>query len=356
MSSHKIDIPTIPASLWNETMDVIARRLPINFESFHQIWQHPWTVSPFWFEDEKERIKEWRFKVAPGFVNGLHYECDIKPPLASARTIERLEVGGKKVGKEEVVTAWGIESPTMRVDGTRVIGSGSDPTGVSVTESGDLTTTAEAVPKFFQKLGVGKEVQLAGNLTSGIQEVVQEEQKDPRILRAFDIVMRLDRIALRVETGDIEVAAIGGFTQLLSIAVGRSSPANPSPTIYQTSKYVAPPPSNPADLFEGIGDREYDELKVATVFFLSPPETTLDEPLDGSWTPYVRHDLFWNLAYLPATIPTALDSTPITIRTGLAGGIGDAIGNQILSPLNDAYAEAVTRAKARSLEGSFWTV
>lgn len=225
-----------------------------------------------------------------------------------------------------------------------------------MSESGDLVTTAEAVPRFFAKLGVGKSLELTGNLTSGLQEVVQEEPKDPRILRAFDIVMRLDRIALRVETGDIEVAAIGGFTQLLSIAVGRSSPANPSPTIYQTTKYTPPAPSNPADIFEGIGDREFDELKVATVFFLSPPETTLDAPIDGSWNAYVRHDLFWNLAYLPATIPTTVEAKPITVRTGLAGGIGDAIGNQILSPLNDAYAEAVTRANARSLEGSFWTV
>lgn len=356
MNSHKVDIPTIPASLWNETMDVIARRLPINLEGFHQVWQHPWTVSPFWFIDIEAKIKEWRFKLSPGFVNGLHYECEIKASLASARTIERLEVDGKKVGKDESVTAWGIESPTMLVAGTRVIGSGSDPTSVSVSESGNLTTGSEAVPKFFSKLGVGKNVELTGNLTTGIQEVIQEQQKDPRILRAFDIVMRLDRIALRVETGDIEVAAIGGFTQLLSIAVGRSTPANPSPQIYQTSKYVRPAPSNPADLFEGIGDREFDEMKIATVFFLSPVGATLDEELDGSWTPYVRHDVFWNLAYLPATIPTAIDAKPITIRTGLAGGIGDAIGNQILSPLNDAYAEAVTRAQARSLEGSFWSV
>jgi hypothetical protein len=109
-------------------------------------------------------------------------------------------------------------------------------------------------------------------------------------------------------------------------------------------------------LLDGFADPEFDFIVVATVYLVSNFGVPVDEKLDGYWTPYVKYNLFWNLAHATQKIVAPPDNTPITISTGLAVGLGDAIGNAILSPLNEEYALAALQMKAKSLAGTFWSI
>ena len=79
---------------------------------------------------------------------------------------------------------------------------------------------------------------------------------------------------------------------------------------------------------------------------------------DGSWEPYVKYSQFWNLAYMASKPP--LNQIPdLTIgpfNTGLAGGIGDAIFNSLLSPVNDAFSAITAYLNDVSFAGMFWTI
>ena len=96
-----------------------------------------------------------------------------------------------------------------------------------------------------------------------------------------------------------------------------------------------------------------DRIRVATVFLLSPPSP--EGGPDASWTPFIQHHLFWNLRYgAKAAIPRRLPA-PIRLFTGLAGGFGDAIGNQFLAPINELTAQLDLALNATTPEGRFWT-
>ena len=57
------------------------------------------------------------------------------------------------------------------------------------------------------------------------------------------------------------------------------------------------------NLLEGTPDPEFDAIKIATIYFLSPPGYSPDSPMDDTWTAFVKHDQFWNLCYAPQRIP-----------------------------------------------------
>lgn len=349
----KYAFPTIPHSLWNGLMDRISRKLPIRVMRVARYWTHPWSITSRWDEE----LKEWNFFVEPGFVNGEDFEISVPARLASESTLLRIADGGAVAEGEKPVLAHGIERPWFAVASgeTRVIGEGSDAESVDVSASGNLSVSFETVPKFFADAGVVTPNALKGNLTTGVQEVIAFKPEDLRILRAFDVVLFLDRAALKMDVTK-GTAALDGFSILLGVSAGRSSPARTKPSLRVMSKYVPLPPATPANLMDGSGDPEFDAVKVATVYFLSSPGASPSDVIDSSWGVYPKHDLFWNLAHASAKIPEVIESKPLTISTGLAGGIGDAISNRFLAQSNEDFNEAVTLIASKSLEGTFWSV
>jgi hypothetical protein len=99
-----------------------------------------------------------------------------------------------------------------------------------------------------------------------------------------------------------------------------------------------------------------DPFEIATIYFISPPGFAAEAPMDSTWSTFVKHDQFWNLAHAPQKIPDPTPIEPITLQTGLVGGIADSIFSSLLAPGNDAYNTAIQVLRNRNLAGRFWTL
>ena len=66
--------------------------------------------------------------------------------------------------------------------------------------------------------------------------------------------------------------------------------------------------------------------------------------------------MFWNLGYANVNEFNYTNPQPITVHTGLAFGLLDSIGNSMLAPINDAYADVMNGLNETSMRGYFWTL
>ena len=292
-----------------------------------------------------------------GFVNGVEPEISTLAKLATERTLDRIEEEtGSRPEKNQSVDALITESPQIVVSGTRIIGKEANPESVSVSTSGNIAVEFEAVPEFFIQFGVTDEkVVFQGNLNSGIQEVQYESDDDPPLLRACDVVLYVDRPAAKLDVikGN---PFLDSFSALLVINYGRSTTARERPWLDVTSRYRPLVEVDSGSLLEGAADPEFDAIKVATLYFLSPPKFSPDLPMDETWTAFVKHDQFWNLCHAPQRIPDPTPIEPIRLQTGLAGGIADPIFSSLLAPGNDAFNSALQVLRNRNLAGRFWSL
>ncbi len=346
-------VPIIKHRTWNAMIDEVSRRLPLRFVRTSRRWVHPWTIVPEW----SDTAENWVFRIRPGFVNGVEPEVSTLAMLASERTLSRIEEEtGTRPDRNQSVDALITESPQIIVPGTRVIGKGADAESVSVSASGNIAVEFESVPEFFIQFGVTAEkVVFQGNLNSGIQEVQYESAGEPTLLRACDVVLYQDRAAARLDVikGN---PLIDSYSALLAITYGRTTPARERPWLDVTARYIPTVEVDPANLMEGAADPEFDAIKVATLYFVSPPGYSPEQPMDATWTAFVKHDQFWNLCHAPQRIPDPTPIDPIRLQTGLAGGIADPLISSLLAPNNDAFNTALQVLKARNLAGRFWSL
>lgn len=349
----KRKVPIISHRTWNAMIDEVSRRLPLRFVRTSRRWVHPWTIVPEWSD-----IAEcWVFRIRPGFVNGVEPEVSTLAMLASERTLDRIEEEtGTRPDRNQSVDALITESPQVMVPGTRVIGKGADAESVAVSASGNIAVEFEGVPEFFIQFGVTDEkVVFQGNLNSGIQEVQYETASEPPLLRACDVVLYVDRAAARLDVikGN---PLIDSYSALLAITYGRTTPALERPWLEVTTKYMPTVEVDPANLLEGAADPEFDAIKIATIYFVSPPGYPPELAMDDTWTAFVKHDQFWNLCHAPQRIPDPTPIDPIRLQTGLAGGIADPLISSLLATNNDAYNTALQVLRARNLAGRFWSL
>jgi hypothetical protein len=350
----KRKVPIINHKTWNAMIDEVSRRLPLRFVRMSRRWVHPWTIVPEW----SDTAGQWVFRIRPGFVNGVEPEIPIPAMLASERTLDRIEEEtGTRPEKDQSADALITEAPQIPVSGTRVIGKGANPDSVSVSASGNIAVKFEKVPEFFIQFGVSDEkLTFQGNLNSGIQEVQSEEPKEPPpLLRACDVVLYIDRPAAKLDVikGN---PFLDSFSALLVINYGRSTPARKRPWLDVTAKYKPIVEADMGNLLEGTPDPEFDAIQIATIYFISPPGFAPEAPMDSTWTTFVKHDQFWNLAHAPQNIPDPTPIEPITLQTGLAAGIADPIISSLLAPGNDAYNTALQVLRNRKLAGRFWSL
>jgi hypothetical protein len=350
----KRKVAIINAETWNVMIDEVSRRLPLRFVRMSRRWVHPWTIVPEW----SDIAEQWVFRIRPGFVNGVEPEIPIPAMLASERTLDRIEEEtGTRPEKDQSADALITEAPQIPVSGTRIIGKGANPDSVSVSASGNIAVKFEQVPEFFIQFGVTDEkLTFQGNLNSGIQEVQSEEPKEPApLLRACDVVLYMDRPAAKLDVikGN---PFLDSFSALLVINYGRSTPARKRPYLKITAKYQPIVEADIGNLLEGTPDPEFDAIQIATIYFISPPGFAPEAPMDSTWTTFVKHDQFWNLAHAPQKIPDPTPIEPITLQTGLAAGIADPIISSLLAPGNDAYNTALQVLRNRNLAGRFWSL
>jgi hypothetical protein len=169
------------------------------------------------------------------------------------------------------------------------------------------------------------------------------------------VVLYVDRPAAKLDVikGN---PFLDGFSALLVINYGRSTPARDRPWLTVTSKYKPIVEADMGNLLEGAPDPEFDAIKIATLYFLSPPGFSPELPMDSTWTAFVKHDQFWNLCHAPQKIPDPTPIEPIRLQTGLAGGIADSIFSSLLAPGNDAFNSALQVLRNRNLAGRFWSL
>lgn len=315
----------------------------------HSLWRHPWHINAR-YEFKEDGTGEWRAFVRPGFVNGR--DAHITMPADWPDGIAPEE----GVATTRDVPLTDDPAPYLVLDGWR---NPLMPDSVSASLSGQIiAAAAEGYPKFFEKLGVKAAAKGGDVFKPGALEGEFDENRT-REIRAMDVVLAKARIGTRLQI-DVHDPLLDAQTETIStvflddylrVTGGRAK-------LRATSKY-RPPSEQSLALMYGMllnaGDAQYDELKMATVWIVSPPNAAEDGEPDETWTPYPQHFVFWNLQHAARLIPPKAPNPPLRLHTGLAGGVGDRINDAILSFVNDRNAEAEAFFGQADARGIFWS-
>ena len=189
-----------------------------------------------------------------------------------------------------------------------------------------------------------------------------EGEFDPartREIRAMDVVLSKARIGTRLNI-DVHDPLLDAQTESITTVFlndylrttgGRAK-------LRAVAKYVPPEEQSLALMYGTLlnaGDAQYDELKLATVWIVSPPDVGEDAVPDETWTPYPQHIVFWNLQHASRLIPPKAPSEPLRLHTALAGGVGDRINDALLNFVNDSNAAAEAFFGQADARGIFWS-
>ena len=314
----------------------------------HALWRHPWFIDAR-FEFKDDGTGEWRAFIRPGFVNGSDGYITMPADWPDGKPPD------DATAREHDVPLTDAPTPYLVLGGWR---NPLTPASVSASLSGQIIAApAEGYPKYFEKLGV-KPAAKGGDVT---KPGALEGESDPartRELRAMDVVLSKPRIGTRLNI-DVHDPLLDAQTESISTVFlndylratgGRAK-------LRATSKYQPPEEQSLALMYGTLlnaGDEQVDELKMATVWIVSPPDAGGDAVPDETWTPYPQHFVFWNLQHASRLIPPRTPSQPLQLHTGLAGGIGDRINDALLSFVNDSNAEAEAFFNQADARGIFW--
>lgn len=289
------------------------------------LWRHPWFTDPRW----NAKTKQWEATVRSGFISG---EDPLVPGIPSP------------FDKEKDCDL--VDNPVIPLNSFRSVPGEGDP-----------------LPPFFKALGVREpkndlSISAVGGVTFDTTEREDENPLPPRALVAMDFYIAVARATYQ---GDVTVSDVSGTTgQVVDYSVSfdttQLDQKGSRPRLQQASKFPEiRPPTFAERLLGTFQDEGEDRILVSTVFLLSPPNV-LDSPLDGTWTPYVKHNTFWNLSHVARNLPPARPAKPIRLFTGLLGGLADLIFNQALTPLNELADKVNNAVTTTSNEGKFWSI
>jgi hypothetical protein len=354
----------IAADAWNKLAAMMRRAWPLRgincalspraggvvvSGEAHSRWRHPWHISARW-EFKDDGTGEWRAFVRPGFVNGRDAHIAMPADWPDGEPPEDGSTADRDVPLTDEPTPYlvlgGWRNPLM-------------PAGVSASLSGQIiAAAAEGYPKFFEKLGVKAAAKGGDASKPGALEGEFDETRT-REIRAMDVVLSKARVGTRLQIDvhdplvDAQTASISTvfLNDYLRATGGRAK-------LRAVAKYQPPEEQSLALMYGTLlnaGDAQYDELKMATVWIVSPPDAGPDDEPDETWTPYPQHFVFWNLQHAARLIPPAKPDEPLRLHTGLAGGIGDRINDAILSFVNDRNAEAAAFFGQADARGIFWS-
>lgn len=275
-------------------------------------WHYPWFPIVRWIDGR------WTVQIRPGFVNG--------------------------------------QDPTVPGHGDLITGPKIPLSFRSVPGEGD------GIPPFFVPLGVRKPVSGTSINALGMVEMDTTQRDEgalpPRLLAACDVWISVARATYRGTATVVDASGTSGEVVDYSVSydtsqldrvgararllVGPAMPAVKAPSIYDRLN----------GQFQDDGE---DRLLISTIYFLSPPDVTDPTP-NQLWQPYPSNNCFWNLSHAARNDPPKEPPKPIRIFTGLAGGWGDLIGNQLLSGINEASDRVNNAVNTTTNEGRFWNV
>lgn len=317
-------------------------------------WRHPWFTRASW--DGKR--KQWTATVKPGFVNG---NAPFAQTLVSNVPVPQQDFGinpltGKPFFSDPIFNHGGSMGP-----GTSVIAMPmfyNPPIDLTFRNIG-FDSINEAPPDFFAKRGVQNPPHQPTDdelLAGASLNLDAQPAKGNRLLRACDLVLHQPREALSsdITFGAGPATGISSVQQTLTVIL-----ANPNDylKVFATGKFV---PAAGIDPTQGdFTEANFDEIVVSTVYLLSPLDTALYSAPDETWTPYVKHNLFWDLNWMQPAF-RILDSDNaigglLSAALLLGGGTASIAINFLSASINDAFQNALNVLTAHSLAGTFWT-
>lgn len=218
------------------------------------------------------------------------------------------------------------------------------------------------MPAYFTSRGVldGRRITtdlLEASGAAALDDTTLENAAAARLLRACDVAVYHDRAATTVDW-TLGTGLEGTFAQFVVGSV--VSPTARSGAYLRVSREFIPITEPPLQerLAGDYQEPTYDALKVCTIYLLSPEGAALGSEPDGTWTPHVRYDLHWNLAYYVRGVQPGQPSQNLEVDlAGLANVSGAQLTiNQLLAENNDAFAAASQFFTARAAAGRFWSV
>jgi hypothetical protein len=336
-------IPTIPAKSWNAARAIALRNQAFRGLGVRLRWtpdgivvsaegaeefRHPWQLACRWQEDGESG--SWVATVRPGFVNGREVT------IHATRDEEELEVPLTDEQPPELTLA-NFRNPATAA-------------GVTANLAGQFQQTAgEGYPAFFESLGV---VPAAKGGTVGAED---PQPGRTRQIRACDVVLITPRLATRQKITVTDPRAEGQTVDLSTEFVNTEFSNAPAHRLIARPKHTGPPEPTLLERLEGTAvEPQTDELKLSTVYLVSPPGAGEDAQPDESWTAYPVYFVFWNLAHASlAQLPEA-PPKPLRVDIPLAGGVAQPVVNGLLSLANDQASAVAAYLGAGDFHGIYW--
>ena len=306
-------------------------------------WRHPWQTGVAWVP----AAALWVAVIEAGFVNA-------GTPIVATTQREQARTGrdfglNPLTGRPYFEAHVFSHDETPEIDRQIQIPLYLDPAiPLQWRSIGFDGPAGSTVPDFFKQRGAADAPK--PQTEGGDISIDPDTPRGLRLLRACDLVLHQPRLAL---TSEILVSAFFGansnVTQTLSV---RS--ATPGDVLRVFAGVLATPTA--IDPLAGVFEEDtFDERLISTVYLLSPPDTTPGSEPDGSWQPFVKHALFWNLNYRQPKL-RILDTDPGTpFFPPLAAGAAQLVINFLTASLNDLTTQALNILTGHSLAGTFWT-
>ncbi|MEA3210989.1 MAG: hypothetical protein QOE70_4046 [Chthoniobacter sp.] len=338
-------------------------------------WRHPWNVQMDYVG------REWCASINPGFVNGRPAFIDmpaewIGVQVATGEAQDR-DFGVNPLTGKPYFSDWVFK----RGRGTSAKGKSGGPGGpvritnspapylvlnawrdpvaagpLSATDDGELLAgRGEGYPPFFATVGV--RAPFPGGAPGTVGKVDPARTCE---IRAMDLVLVQPRIGSRLNfttgnpiattaTQNISTVYLNDYVTLHN---GRAR-------LRATRKHIPLAEQDIEAVFGTLlnnGDPQYDELRMATVWMVSPPAAGSEAVPDETWQPYVQHFVFWNLNHAPRNSPPEIhQETEFGLLVPLALGTAQGIINGILSVINGMLNEALAFLRqSGDTRGNFW--
>ena len=328
---------------------------------------HPWQMDVIFYDGE------WHLSIEAGFINGV----DPRFPRAEAAWLAAQK-------KDE-----GTSKPVYNNVG--VLASGKEiglldayPAPILATDWKDILEQSasyppDVIPEYFAKLYgikappvVTDEMALSDviNNTSSVVSTLSDYTPPPYQLYKCDVWIEQARTAYSVavdDPGNLVTGDLVDYTVTIDSSTLKSGlrPKVSLGPVIPTRTFVNGIQYNPSYIDSKGNNLAIDFLQIGTLYWLSPDTTKnrvkdpndTDQKGNPTWTPFLRHDLFYNLSYykknvIPFTLkPLGLDPFlaffvgQYTFAATATQGVMNAAEQQIINNISNQVDQS----------GMFWT-
>lgn len=338
-----------PADKWNrDIVDRYRRNRPVEIRTNRMRgFRHPWEISLVWSAERGEFVAE----IQPGYCRDMDVIVRVPASLVSDRTRERLNVPDRPP-RGLSVDAWLSEMPLVPIPASRLRAVGTDAEPVM------QGAPVDAVPEFFSAQGVHEADRIGVDTDNytGITalETGAVEYSQTRLLRACDLVLTKPRPTVEPLWESM------GLTTQLSMTVMAAGSLNEPATVGIQTKFE-PRVQMDGGLAEllatGMVDPPYDQIRLATIYLLSPDHAAVGASPDAGWTGYAAYSDFgfWNLQYdIDRGLDALLAVEPMVFPVPLAGGIAQPVIQAFLQSNAAMENRALAYLNQSRIRGSFW--